>query len=478
MEKLMVRIVIKFFCCIAITVFINHHCIAGDLAGKRVDRRVHMAPGELTTDDPRRIPVPPPQGDLGGETVLRKGRVFDGTGKEAFEATVVIKGKYITHILPPDSNDYSKTAEIIDVPGKTVMPGLIDLHTHLTYGEPGLSSALVNDVADATLRGVERLRFYLESGITTVRDVGSMGTVPFRLKEWVNEGRVPGPRIFAAGQLITGIGGHGAEDLSLKTSPTYKNTRLREASGADDWRAAVREQFKRGADLIKVSSHFSPEEIKAAIDEAHSLGLKVTVDAETRYTDIAVEAGVDCVEHPLPRSEKTVRLMAERGICADITLIPYMIIIDMSGGYYGSQSRRFTLTRETNFNLAQQLYNAGVTLGVGTDLVAEWFRFLPYPYIAELKEFIRLGYSSSEALVAATQTNATILDMEDKLGTLQPGKLADILVVNGRPDQNIDDLARVSMVIRDGRTVINDGSLVIKPHEPAFWQAIKRDDWR
>lgn len=145
------------------------------------------------------------------------------------------------------------------------MPGLIDMHVHMTYNEPQAVFPANNSEADAALRAVERLRFYIESGITTVRDVASEGIVPFRLKEWVLRDRLPLPRIFAAGQLITGTGGHGAEDDSLGPA-------IREASGPDDWREAVREQFKRGADLIKLASHFSQEEVKAAVTGAAHRG--------------------------------------------------------------------------------------------------------------------------------------------------------------------------------------------------------------
>src|SRR5439155_13196851 len=109
-------------------------------------------------------------------------------------------------------------------------------------------------------------------------------------------------------------------------------TRL--ASGPDDWRQAVREQFHKGADVIKLGSHFSAEEVKAAVTEAHELGLKVTVDAETFYIQRAVEAGADTIEHPLPRSEETIQLMAKKGVAADPTLIPYQIIFDEWGGYF------------------------------------------------------------------------------------------------------------------------------------------------
>src|SRR5208282_4651768 len=144
------------------------------------------------------------------------------------------------------------------------------------------------------------------------------------------------------------------------------------ASGPDGWRDAVREEFAAGADLIKIASHFSPAEVSAAVQEAHALGLKVTCDCETFYIRWAVEAGVDMIEHPLPRTDDTIRLMAEKGTQSDPTLIPYIIIFNQSGGYYETTSRRFTFSKDANFELVKKLKKAGITLGIGTDLVSDW----------------------------------------------------------------------------------------------------------
>ncbi len=431
---------------------------------KAQDRRKFLDPKTQVSDDPRRTVVK--QGPRGpeGTLVLRNGRIFDGTGAPAREGTLVIERNKIAKILPANSTDWPKDAQVIDVSGKTILPGLIDLHTHLTYPMNAEDFGVGMSESDATLRGVEKLRYFIESGITSVRDVGSQGDVPFRLKVWVAENRIPGPRVFPAGAFITGEGGHSTENTPDELIGLMAATRL--ASGPDDWRQAVREQFHKGADVIKLGSHFSAEEIKAAVTEAHELGLKVTVDAETFYIQRAVEAGADTIEHPLPRSEETIQLMAKKGVAADPTLIPYQIIFDEWGGYFGSTSRRFTFSKEANLEMLKRLRKAGIKCGVGTDLIVHWYRYLPGPYIRELKNFVDAGWSVPEALVAATKTNAEILDMDDRLGTLQPGKLADVLVVDGRPDENLDDLARVDLVIRDGFRVVQGGNLAVPRHTP------------
>ncbi len=191
------------------------------------------------------------------------------------------------------------------------------------------------------------------------------------------------------------------------------------------------------------------------------------VDAETFYIERAVEAGADTIEHPLPRTDETIELMAKKGVAADPTLIPYQIIFDEWGGYFGSTSRRFTFSNEANLEMLKKLRRAGIKCGVGTDLILHWYRYLPGPYIRELKNFVAAGWSVPEALVAATKTNAEILDMDDRLGTLVPGRLADVLVVDGRPDENLDQLTRVDFVIRDGDTVVAGGKATIPRHTVA-----------
>jgi imidazolonepropionase-like amidohydrolase len=427
------------------------------------ERRKWLDPKTQTTDDPRRIPVAPGPRGPEGVIVLRGGLIFDGTGAPVHEGTVVIRRNKVENILSPGASDWPKDARVIDVTGKTVMPGLIDAHTHIDYAETETAAFPDISEADAMLRAVEKARFFLECGITSIRDVGSLHNVPFRLKEWVSQNRVPAPRIFAAGAFITSTGGHGAEGVDPDIL-VPKSTRL--AEGPDEWRQAVREQFNRGADLIKVGSHFSREEVKAAVEEAHALGLKVGCDAETFYIQWAVEAGVDVIEHPLPRTDETIALMAGKGTESVPTLIPYAYIFDQWGGYFGSTSRRFTFSKEANLDVLRRMKKAGIKMGIGTDLVIDWFRYLPQPFIRELKYFVEAGYTIPEALVAATKTNSEILDMSDKLGTLEPEKLADVAVFGGRPDLNLDDLAKVDIVIRDGYLVVKGGEVVIPRHVP------------
>ena len=438
--------------------------------GRRlVDRRPFL--NEVpTSDDPRRVPAPPGERGPDRTTVLAGGFVFDGSGAEPRIATVVLERNRIAAVLGPDEvgwpageRGWPADALVLEVAGHTVLPGLIDLHTHLTYTEPGVPQPLAIDPVHATLRALERLHVFIGSGITSIRDTGSAGTAPFILKRWVNENRIPGPRVFASGSLITGTGGHGAEGLSIH-HPLYGG--IVEASGADGFREAVRQQFKLGADLIKVASHYSREEIEAAVDEAHALGLKVTVDSETFYTGWAVEAGADTIEHPLPRTDEVIRMMAQCGTASVPTIITYDYIFNERGSYHGSTSRRFELDGEISRAMLRRLKEAGILIGVGTDLILENFRDLPRAYIWELEAYREAGFTASEALVAATRDSARILGMDDKLGTIEVGKLADLLVVEGDPLTDLGALANVAEVFRDGYWVVRNGA--VAPTPPAL----------
>jgi imidazolonepropionase-like amidohydrolase len=454
----MKQVLVKLMLLCLFGVFTFHGLVLGQERAQ--DRRKWIDENARTTDDPRRIPITFGYEGPEGTLVLTGGRIFDGTGAAVRNGTIVIERNKIKEILPTGSTNWPRDAQVIDVAGKTILPGMIDLHAHMTEAEIDGPTVLSNESIN-TLHAMERMRFYIESGITSIRDLASHGDIPFRIKDYIAGNRIPGPRVFSAGQIITSTGGHGTEGMQL-FNPLVNAERI--ANGPDEWRNAVREQFNLGADVIKVASHFSREEIAAAVDEAHALGLKITADAETFYIQWAVEAGVDVIEHPLPRTDETIRLMAEKGTQSDPTIYPYMNIFDLYGGYYGSTSRRFTFTRESVMEMFQKLKRAGIKMGVGIDMAvdATW----PEPYIRELKYFVEGGYTISEALVAATKNSAEILDMDDKLGTIEPGKLADVIVIDGRPDVNLDDLANTDMVVRDGYIVVKDGMIFVPRHAP------------
>ncbi len=234
----------------------------------------------------------------------------------------------------------------------------------------------------------------------------------------------------------------------------------RTVDGPNEWRKAVREQYNKGADLISTTNVFSREEIATAVEEAHALGIKVSVDAGVHswgsswatglyYLEWAVEAGVDVVEHMGARTDDTIRLMAKKGIASIPTIRQAETMDQVSAG-------------ETVLELLRRQRRAGISMGVGSDEGGT--DGLPDSYITQLAYLVEAGYSVTDALVAATKTSAEILDMGDKLGTIEPGKLADVTVIDGNPDTDLDDLANVDLVIRDGYIVVMDGRVFVPRH--------------
>lgn len=436
------------------------------------DRDQWLPPSIPTSDDVLRIPMPAEHNGPEGTFVLLGGRLFDGTGAPPRPATIVVQGKKITAILEPGERNWPEDAAVYEVAGKTVMPGLIDLHTHLTWIDFDDMTIFKNgntSGAESAMRGLRRMAIHLQTGVTSVRDVGSHGDVPFVLKRLQASGEIQGPRVFTSGQLITQTGGHGALQSATPGYPEVVNANpnslVRIASGPDQWREAVRIQFAKGADLIKLASEYTQEELTAAVDEAHSLGLPVSVDAETQYIDMAIKAGVDSIEHPLPRTDEAVALMAENGIASVPTLVTYRLILRNRKGYFGSTSRRFELSEETILEMARKMHRAGVKMGIGLDLVFNHPEHMPGAYINELESFTQIGFSRSEALIAATRTNAEILGMADRLGTIEVGKLADIIVVDGNPDEDFTALRKVRTAFVNGRMMLQDGRIYHAAHE-------------
>ncbi len=201
MMKLLTKSI--FFCLIGIFTFFGL-VLAQE---KAQDRRTWIDKNANTTDDPRRIPMPPGQNGPEGTLVITGGRIFDGTGAAVRNGTIVIERNKIKEILPPGSRIWSRDAHVIDVDGSTVMPGLISLHEHMTEAGSMSGPTVLSNEAINTLKSVERMRWYIESGITSIRDLASHGDIPFRIKEFISENRIPGPRVFPAGQQITSTGG-------------------------------------------------------------------------------------------------------------------------------------------------------------------------------------------------------------------------------------------------------------------------------
>lgn len=421
-----------------------------------------------TTDDPRRVPVPPRDRSKDPVLVLRGGTVIDGTDSAPIAGgVVVIQGDRIVDVGPagrvriPGGVD-----ETVDVTGLHVVPGLIDLHIHFRQQRGEDFARYRDSEAAIAIRGVEKLGQFLDGGITAVRDLGGPGDAALKLKEAVERRIFPGPRVFWAGQMIATRGGHSdeiTETASGRPRPLTTNPGVRVATGPWDWRLAVREQIRLGVDVIKITAPFTREEVAAAVDEAHLHGIRVTADAFGEFTRWAAEAGIDAIEHPLDLSEAVLNVMKAHGTALVPTMTAFYNPLTFGypsaaippGGFFYTMSRRYEVTHKRHLEMLSRARMLGVKVGIGTDIPFENETRYPADYFTELGFFKEAGYSDREILLAATRTGAEILDLADKLGTLKPGMLADVLVVAGDPLKDYRNLQNMRLVVADGRVVRN-----------------------
>lgn len=391
-------------------------------------------------------------------TVLRNGLVFDGEQIIA-DATVVLDGDRIAAVgagIAPGSGDV-----LLDMRGKTVLPGLFNCHAHLGwdgYGDlEALSVAAARDPVAAGLRVARNLRGCLEAGVTTIRDLGVHHTA-LSAKRTLREGRIAGPRVYAAGAAIACTGGH-----------TWWC--LREADGPDDVRRAVREQMRVGADWIKVMAtghreqEYTDAELQAAADEAHMQGLKITAHATfSRGAQACVLAGFDGIEHGGDYSPEVEDLIVGRGVWITPTLSP-LVMQARHGLEWGMQPadverRRATLANPTRLLGVARLAKKGARLAFGTDSGSP---VVPHhDVVSEMEALLEFGVfdNTQQVLTAATKRSAEMMGLDSVLGALAPGRLADVVVVNGNPFDDLGAMRHVEKVFVGGRLVVDGGTVI------------------
>ncbi len=397
-------------------------------------------------------------------TVVYAGRVITDASKPALgPSTVVVTDDRITSIAP-GRGEAPAGAEIVDLGDKTLLPGLIDLHVHLT-GDPGgdYRSEAVDPDEWGVVVGAKNARLTLRAGFTTVREAGSAQYTAFALRRGTAEGMIEGPRIVAAGPPLSIIGGHGdvtgfREDVHAVLDQGYTCT------GAVECAEKVRKASRAGADVIKITAtggvlsqqgrglegHFSNAELVSIADTAHSLGLRVMAHAHgARGIESAAAAGIDSIEHGTFADDAALKVMKAKGSYLVPTLMAFEGIKERLGKgiYTPTVEAKVRMTMNDVGKAVGRAKALGVPIAFGTDAgVFEHGR-----NAGEFALLVKYGLTPREALASATTVAAKLLSMEDQIGRIAPGMSADMIAVAGDPLSDVAVLEKVDWVMVRGR---------------------------
>jgi imidazolonepropionase-like amidohydrolase len=413
---------------------------------------------------PQQSPTPAPK-----TTYIRAGRLFDGIADTVREnVVIVVAGDRIQSVGPAGAVSIPKGATVIDLSSATVLPGLIDCHTHL-----GARADRYDEIYNfkdtpfqSAFAATVNARKTLEAGFTSVRDVGSLPFLAVDLRNSINEGLIPGPRIVASGPGISITGGHGdlnnfSPQTRVSMFPEERDFQL--ADGVDQVRHVVRAQLKYGVDVIKIlatggvlskgdspgAPQFTPEELKAAAEEAHMAGRKIAAHAHgTQGIKNAILAGIDSIEHASLIDDEGIRLAKEHGV--------YLVMDIYNDDYILGKAIEFGLPKEhvekekaigrlqrENFERAVK---AGANMAFGTDAGV-------YPHGDNAKQFfymVKFGMTPAQAIHAATSSAADLIGRSKDVGTVEAGKYADLIAVSADPLQDVRALENVGFVMKGG----------------------------
>ena len=396
---------------------------------------------------------------------IRAGKLVDvAAGTVLKDQTIIISGERITAVGPSASTAVPSGAEVIDLSAQTVLPGLIDMHTHLT-SDPYLSGYNSLGVSDtrAALYGARAARQTLEAGFTSVRNVGASGFGDVALRDAINEGDIIGPRMRTAGYAIGIKGGHCDENL-LPAEMNYTGRGV--ADGPWEARAKVREMAKYGADVIKIcasggvlskgdepgAQQYTLEEMQAIVHEAHKLGRKVAAHAHgASAIHDAIVAGVDSVEHSSLIDAEGIRLAREKGtyLVMDIYNDDFILQEGVKAGMLPESIEKEKALGQLQRDNFRKAFQGGAKMAFGSDAGV-------YPHGDNAKQFaymVKYGMTPMQAIQAATINAADLLGWKDRVGSIAAGKYADIIAVQGDPAANVAELTKVTFVMKGGAVV-------------------------
>ena len=400
--------------------------------------------------------------------VLKAAHLIDTrAGRVLEQQVVIIHGDRIQKVGSASEITVPAGATVIDLDGATVLPGLIDCHVHLT-GDPrhtGYSSLGIS-VPRSALTGAKNARLTLEAGFTTVRNLGASGYADVALRDAINAGDIPGPRMMVSGPALGSTGGHCDTNL-LAPEFAYHDEGV--ADGVVAVVAKTREVVKYGADVIKFcasggvfskgdlpgTEQYSPAEMAALVTEAHRQGRKVAAHAHgARAIVDASSAGVDSIEHGSLIDDEGIRAMKEHGtyLVADIYNDDFILAEGKKYGFTDEVIEKERMVGQRQREGFQKAVQAGVKVAFGTDAGV-------YPHGGNAKQFlymVKYGLTPMQAVQSATVNAAELLGWSDRVGSIEAGKFADLIAVVGDPLADVTALERVPFVMKGGQVIRNE----------------------